>query len=82
MTVPPRIRVAFALPPVKFAEPPVMVRSPSVIFEVNEPFENVVRPVTFPPVRLVFPSRIFSVVIEPQDMNELPEESKVPIVPL
>ena len=80
--LPPRIRVEFAVPPVRFAEPPITVRSPRVTFEVNEPLDTVVRPVTFPPVKLVFPPLIFRVFIDPLDMEEFPEVTRFPIVPL
>ena len=58
------------------------VISPRVTFEVNEPLDTVVRPVTFPPVKLVFPPLIFRVFIDPLDMEEFPEVTRFPIVPL
>ena len=80
--LPPRMRVVFAVPPVKSVEPPVTVKSPRVTFEVNDPLDTEVRPVTLPPVRSVFPPLIFSVFIDPPAMAVLPEVSRVPIVPL
>ena len=80
--LPPRIRVVFAVPPVRFAEPPMTVIFRRVTFEVNDPLDTVVRPVTFPPVKPVFPPLIFRVFIDPLDMEEFPEVTRVPIVPL
>ena len=55
MKLPPSTRVKSAEPPVRLTVPLARVKLASVIFEVSVPSETSVKPVTVPPVRVVFP---------------------------